>query len=264
MYACKCAVPSKSDCSMMMMRVPANIFNSSRKLESFEDLPPSDDEPSLSDASPRPLGKRKHATYPQVPGCPSDVDSATQVEVDQMSDDDYRDIFKPQNEDGYNDEGTNIRMPSPATHSQTPPVDATILAGIQTLREVRMATNQWVSSLGPLESWPRVFQEYYEAACQRNAGRSTQEGVDGFLETVERHVDNGRSILKRLRESPIVSPPPLHEAWGDFLGAGDLMETLYRGIAILEVRLDIFAPRGPSPLEGESSIRKWQGLVDRF
>jgi hypothetical protein len=184
-------------------------------------------------------------------------------EEDQARDDDYEDTFRPQNEDGYNDEGTNILMP-PVTHSQALPVDAAILAGIQTLREVRMATNQWVSSLGPLESWPRVFQEHYDAACQGNAGRSTQEEVDAFLETVERHVDTGRLILKRLRESPVISPPPSHEAWGDFLGAGDLMETLYRGIAILEVRLDIFAPRGPSPLEGESSIRKWRGLVDQF
>jgi len=229
----------------MMMRVPANIFNSSRKLKSFEDLPPSDDEQSLNDAF-------EH--------CPSDVDSATQVdfcEGDQVNDDDYGDTFQPRNEDGYNDKGTNVRMPPPVTHSQTLPVDATILDGIQTLREVRMATNQWVSSLGPLESWPRVFQEHYDAACLGIAGHSTQEKVDAFLETVERHVGTGRLILKRLRESPIVSLPPSHEALGDFLGAGHLMETLYRGIAILEVRLDIFAPCGPSPLEGESSIRKW-------
>ena len=118
-------------------------------------------------------------------------------------------------------------MPPPVTHSQTLPVDATILDGIQTLREVRMVTNQWVSSLGPLESWPRLFQEHYDAACLGNAGHSTQEKVDAFLETIERHVDTGRLILKRLRESPIVSPPPLHEAWGDFLSARDLMETLY-------------------------------------
>jgi hypothetical protein len=251
----------------MIMRVLANIFNLSRKLKSFEDLPPSDDEPNLSDESVRPLGKRTRARYPQVPGCPSDVDSMTQVDFrdeDQISDGDYGDTFQPRNEDGYNDEGTNLQMRSPVTQSETPSVDATILAGIQILREVRMATNQWVSSLGPLESWPRVFQEHYDAACQGNAGHSTQEEVDEFLESVERHMNTGRLILKKLRESPIVSPPPSHEAWGDFLGAGDLMETLYRGIAILEVRLDIFAPCGPSPLEGESSIRKWRGLVDQF
>jgi hypothetical protein len=88
--------------------------------------------------------------------------------------------------------------------------------------------------------------------------------VDTFLESVERHVMIGRSILRKLRESPVVCPPSSHEAWGDFLGAGDLMEILYRGISILEVRLDIFAPRGPSSSQGESSIRKWRGLIDSF
>jgi len=217
----------------------------SRKLKSFEGLPPSDDEQGLNDAF-------EH--------CPSDINSATQVgfhERDQASDDDYGDTFQPQNEDGYNDEGTNIQMPPPVTHLQSLPADATILDGIQTLHEVRMVMNQWVSSLGPLESWHCVFQEHYDVACLGIAGHSMQEKVDAFLETVERHVGTGRLILKRLRESSIVSLPPSHETWGDFLGAGDLMETLYRGIIILEVRLNIFAPHGPSPLEGESGIRKW-------
>jgi hypothetical protein len=65
------------------------------------------------------------------------------------------------------------------------------------------------------------------------------------------HMNNGRLILRKLRASPVVSPLPSHEAWGDFIAAGDLMETLYRGIAILKVRLDIFAPCGPMSCEGE-------------
>ena len=142
--------------------------------------------------------------------------------------------------------------------------DAITMASIQTLREVRVATNKWVSDLGPLEDWPRVFQQYYDAACEGSTSGSTQHAVDTFLETVDRHVSIGRSILNRLRESPVICPPPSHEAWGDFLGAGDLMEILYRGIAILKARLDIFAPRGPSSSQGESGIRKWKGLIDSF
>jgi hypothetical protein len=265
-HACKCAVPSKSDCSVMIMRVPANIFHSIRKLKSFEDLPPSDDELGPSD-SPHPLGRHTCAAYPQIPGSPSDIESMTQVDFcdgDQEGDVDYGDAFQPPNEDRYDEKGNNLQIPPPVTRSHTLAVDATILAGIQTLREVRVETNEWVSSLGPLESRPRVFQEHYRAACQGNAGCSMQEAVDTFLGSVERHVDTGRLILKRLRESPVISLPPSHETWGNFLGAGDIMETLYQRITLLEARLDIFAPHGPSLLKGESTIMKWRGLVDQF
>ena len=197
---------------------------------------------------------------------PSDGDSPTEVGFDETNTnkEDYGDTFQPRFEDGYDDEGANNPVPSPQLHSQTQPLDATTMAGIQTLREVRIATDKWVSDLAPLEDWPRVFQQHYDAACERSAHGSTQEEVDTFLESVERHVTIGRSILRKLRESPVVCPPSSHEAWGDFLGAGDLMEILYRGISILEVRLDIFAPRGPSSSQGESSIRKLRGLIDSF
>jgi len=125
----------------------------------------------------------------------------------------------------YDSEGTNLAAPPPISHLQTLPVDATIR--IQTLRDIWVATDHWVSSLGPLDGWPCVFQQHYDAACQRNTDRTTQEEVDTFLESVERHVDAGRLILRKLRELPAVSLPPSHEAWGDFLGVGDLMETLY-------------------------------------
>jgi hypothetical protein len=164
----------------------------------------------------------------------SDVDSPTEVGLDEtnMNKEDYGDTFQPRFEDEYDDEGAhdegaNNPVPSPQLHSQTQPLDATTMAGIQTLREVRIATNKWVSDLAPLGDWPRVFQQHYDAACERSVNGSMQEEVDAFLGSVERHVSIGRSILRKLRESPVVCPPPSHEAWGDFLGAGDLMEILY-------------------------------------
>jgi hypothetical protein len=205
---------------------------------------------------------RKPTARPCISDSPLEIDSITQVELEANPDrGDYRDAFKPC-DNVYGD--AHHPVPPPQSHVQTQPLDATVLAGIQTLRKVRIATDSWVSALAPLDDWPRIFQEQYDAACERHTERTTQEEVDAFLEGVERHVNFGRLILRQLRESPVVSPPPSHEAWGDFLAAGDLMETLYRGIAILEVRLDIFAPRGPSSIQGESGIRKWKGLVDNF
>ena len=266
MCVCKCFVPSKSEWVSMIIQVLNDIFDPSSKSKSFEDILPSDGELGLSDASPHALRRRKGTPYPRVPRSSPDTDSVTQAdrhEGSQIDDDDFAEIYQPCSEDGYSNEDTDLRKSPHVTCSPTQPVDATILAGIQTLREVRIATNHWISSLGPLEGWPRVFQEHYDAACQRSTGGSTQE-VDTFLESVERHVDVGRSILNKLRASDVIFPPSSHEAWGDFLAAGDFMETLYRGIALLEVRLDIFAPRGPTSLEGESSIRKWRGLIDQI
>lgn len=88
-------------------------------------------------------------------------------------------------------------------------------------------TEQWVSGQGPVEDWPHIFQEQYDAACVGRSGRMTQVEVDEFLKGVETHVKNGKAILSELRKSLVVRPPPSHEAWGDYLLAGDLMDTLY-------------------------------------
>jgi hypothetical protein len=251
------------------------LNRSNRNQKSSEDQPPSAGELTQSDASPgpRPAAKRRIVSSP---------DSIDEGEVEANPDnDDIGDIFQPQLEDGYDNGDANDPIPPPQPslpprlclrrqhlppqpNSQTKPLDATTLISIETLREVRIATNTWVSDVAPLDDWPQVFQEHYDAACERITNRTTQEEVDEFLQRVERHAEIGRSILRKLRGSPIVSPPPSHEAWGDFLAAGDLMETLYRGIAILEVRLDIFAPRGPLASPADSGIRRWKGLVDKF
>jgi hypothetical protein len=91
----------------------------------------------------------------------------------------------------------------------------------------------------------------------------TDAAVEEFLQGVDRHVRTGRAILKELVGSPIVCPPLSHEGYADWLVAGQVLSTLYEGIAVLEVRLDIFAPRCAES-ESTSGIRKWRGLDQQF
>lgn len=86
---------------------------------------------------------------------------------------------------------------------------------------------------------------------------NTQAAVDAFLQRVISHVEVGKAILSGLIKSPVVQPPPSHEAWGDFLLVGDMLTTLYQGIAVLEVRLEIHAPEGIFPSELHSNVRRW-------
>jgi hypothetical protein len=193
------------------------------------------------------------------------------AEIGLISPRDTHNIFRPRNEDYPEllDSPVNIRateklISSRSTDPELATIPADVLAGLRVLRNVRVMTERWVAGLGPVEDWPRVFQEQYDAACESRSGRTTQEEIDTFLKGVEAHVNNGKAILRELRNSGVVRPPPSHEAWGDYLVAGDLMETLYRGILTLELRLDIVAPCGPHPSDGESSIRRWKGLSDQF
>ena len=74
------------------LQVICNIFESHRKQNLFEGLPPSDDE--LSDGSLPALGKckRLHVIY-----SPSDVDSPTEVGLDETNTnkEDYGNTFQP-------------------------------------------------------------------------------------------------------------------------------------------------------------------------
>jgi hypothetical protein len=70
----------------------------------------------------------------------------------------------------------------------------------------------------------------------------------------------GRQILDKLCESAIIRPPPSMDAWADWLIAGDMLGTLYQGIAVLEAHLDIIAPRCPISSSSTSSIHQWVGL----
>ena len=142
------------------------ILLNHRKPKSFEGLPPSDNDPSLSDGSPRPLGKRRHAIRLRRLSTPSDIDSMTQVglEGEDPDDNDYGDPFRPKQSDGYDDRGSVEPTQPLQSHLQAPPLDAITLASIQTLREVRIMTTQWVLNLGPLDDWPFVFQQHYDIA----------------------------------------------------------------------------------------------------
>lgn len=151
---------------------------------------------------------------------------------------------------------------SPSASAPFLSVDA--LEGLQVLRKVRVLTEAWVTNVGPMGEWPRLFQQGFDAACETHGERTTQQCVDEYLEGVRKHALEGRLIIHTLRASPVVRPPPSHEAWGDFLAAGDMLEILYRGVSMLEVRLDILAPQGPVSSSGDSNIRRWKSLGDKF
>lgn len=110
-----------------------------------------------------------------------------------------------------------------------------------------------------MEGWAQLFQDQYDNACSRSG--DTQECVDEFLKNVEKHVKWGRAILKELREEPVVYAPLSVVGWADLINVGDLYDTLYKGISLLEVRLDILAPRVATSMEGDSGIRKFGSLV---
>lgn len=159
-------------------------------------------------------------------------------------------------------EDSNSQSPSPRLHPATPlpplnpDLNAEATVGLRTLRDVRIQTEAWISGIGPMEEWPRLFQEGFDEACEKHGKRTTQEEVDDYLKRVEKHALDRRAILRQLRSSPVIRPPPSHEAWGDYLAAGDMLEMLYRGVLILEVRMDILAPRGQIPADGDLSIRQ--------
>ncbi|KAF7975686.1 hypothetical protein HWV62_8795 [Athelia sp. TMB] len=138
------------------------------------------------------------------------------------------------------------------------------LAGIHRLRKFAVDVEKWVSSVGPIEEWPQLFQKGYDVACTKVGEGTTQEEVDKYLGSVAQHIRAGKLIIQELKSSPITRPPAHHDAWGDYLSAGDLLWKLCHGVATLEVRLDILAPRGPFPTDCDSNIRRWSSLQDRF
>ena len=120
----------------------------------------------------------------------------------------------------------------------------------------------WTSTLGPVEDWPRVFRDKYDEACCDTAAPSTQTAIDVFLGQVEEHVRVGKSILAGIEKCSLVRLPLSQSIEGDRLLAGDLMATLHRGIAILEARLEIHAPSGPLGSDLHSNIRRYPGSED--
>jgi hypothetical protein len=119
----------------------------------------------------------------------------------------------------------------------------------------------WTSALGPVEEWPRVFQEQYDEACTNTTASTTQAAINIFLGQVGEHVRVGKDIIVRLESFMMVKFPQSQYAEGDCLLAGDLLRTLHRGVAVLEVRLEIHAPSGAHPSPLHSNMRRHEEFV---
>lgn len=231
-----------------------------RNEDLFADLPPSSDRessPEYSRSKSRTEPPRKHPR--RMPSTSSEASSTTRIVADNP----------------HRVKGCTVQrqksLPMDQNEPKAPPqppstvsVHADVMANIDKLRHIRILMEQWTSGLGPVDQWPRIFQEGYDEACRKPTERSTQEEIDDFLKGVASHVENGRSILHELRRNPVISPPSSMEGWGEFLIAGDLMDLLYRGISLLEVRLEILAPSCVLPSGEQSAFRKWKGLDNAF
>lgn len=134
---------------------------------------------------------------------------------------------------------------------------------INIIRDARVATESWISALGPIEHWPRIFREKYDEACCDTVAVSTQVAIDTFLGKVVQHIDNGKQILKGFEQCNLVrNPLTKSQVDGDFLLAGDILTTLHRGIALLEARLELLAPSGAHLHDLHSTIRQHESFVD--
>lgn len=159
-------------------------------------------------------------------------------------------LFAP--DSNYSDPAyISLTIPSTQVVSASP-VDT---SGIDMIRRIRSAMENWTSALGPVEDWPRVFREQYDEACVNTTAPTTQAAIDGFLGQVGEHVRIGKDIIAQLESCQC------QRAEADWLLAGDLMRTLHCGVALLEARLEIHAPSGAhlSPLH--SSICRHEEFV---
>ena len=102
-------------------------------------------------------------------------------------------------------------------NSRAAPIDA---SGIDLIRKICSALEQWISSLGPIEDWPRVFQEKYDEAWMDTAARTTQDAIDVFLGQVGEHVRIGKDIITGLERCTL---PQSQGTEADWLLVGDMM-----------------------------------------
>lgn len=126
--------------------------------------------------------------------------------------------------------------------------------------QIRMATSEWVSRIGPIESWPRRFQQELDKinAATEVSSNERQDKLDKFLGEVEDVVEEGRGLLQSLRQAP---HHPLSNGSADFVAIGDLMDTLYRGVSLLDARLDILSPQAPWAADGDSGLRRYSNFL---
>ncbi|KII92989.1 hypothetical protein PLICRDRAFT_26388 [Plicaturopsis crispa FD-325 SS-3] len=133
------------------------------------------------------------------------------------------------------------------------------------LREVRLMLYEWTKGMGgPVAHWPMVFQEGYSAAVREDmAAGGTGRVVEEFIQGIAGHADKGHEILQHLLSSAYAGPAASVGIYIDmWLQASEMMATLHHGIAVLEVRLDIFAPRSSD--DAGFGVRKWKGLREGF
>ena len=83
------------------------------------------------------------------------------------------------------------------------------MSSIELIQKVHSALEQWVSALGPINNWPRIFCEKYDEACIDTTAQTTQDTIDIFLGQVGEHVRIGKDIIAGLEmhgiDSPLVS-----------------------------------------------------------
>lgn len=155
----------------------------------------------------------------------------------------------------------HLSPPPPPISFTAPPTSPAL-----TFSQIHIATNEWVSKIGPIDSWPRRFQQ--ELDKFREAVEvplyMRRDGLERFLRDVEDTVEEGRGLLKRLRRTPQTLGPLSLETWGGFIAIGDLMDTLYSGVHLLEARLDILSPRAPWAAEGDSGFRRYSNFLDNL
>lgn len=128
--------------------------------------------------------------------------------------------------------------------------------------QISMATSEWVSRIGPIESWPCRFQQELDKinAATGVSSNERQDKLDKFLREVEDVVKEGQGFLQSLRHAPHHLLSANRSA--DFVAIGDLMDTLYRRVSLLDARLDILSPQVPWAADGDSGFRRYSNFLN--
>jgi hypothetical protein len=90
---------------------------------------------------------------------------------------------------------------------------------------------------------------------------TTQVAIDIFLGQVQEHVRIGKDIIGGLERCAALRFTPFESIKADQLLAGDLMRMLHRGVALLEARLELYAPTGANPSPLHSSLRRHEEFI---
>jgi hypothetical protein len=138
-----------------------------------------------------------------------------------------RDLSSPGAQSSDGSYGNLFRLDSGSDQSYSVPPNARVsptdTSGIDLIRRVRSALEQWVSALGPIEDWPRIFREKYDEACVDTAARTTQDAIDIFLGEVGEHVWIGKDIIAGLERCAVLTLPQPQGGEADRLLVGDMM-----------------------------------------